>query len=610
MKRRNFLKHAGLLPLAVMGNNLAARARSHPSLSKLNFSTEDRVFVLIQMFGGNDGLNTLFPLSSYDSLLSVRENLLAPENRLLPLQENLAIHPAMEGMKNMFAEGLLSVIQSVGYPNPNRSHFRSSDIWATGSASDVELETGWLGRYLAMSAEDYPDGYPNSENPDPLAITFSSVAHPTCEGPIVNYCQTLDSTNGFTTLQENGGNIPEDSYYGEHMDFLLDTIEQTNAYGNRIANASDLGDNLVEYPNSKLGRELRDVARLIHGGLSTKIYVLRMDGFDTHAHQVGGDGSEGFHANLLQQLSEAVTAFQNDLFNLNLEDRVIGMTYSEFGRRIKANASRGTDHGDAGPMFLFGNCTLGAVFGDDVTIDPEVSISAGVDMQYDYRNVFGSVLIDWLGAKDQEIRQILFPDFEYLPILSACASTLPTLIENFRASAWQKAIRLEWQYFSDEPHDVFRISRSTDGQNFEVLLSRTVDPNNRSYSVPDENVDPGVLYYYQLQVIDLAGNVSTTRIASAMVTPDLVNDWTVSIPSPNPCKEWTDFVVDAPGDGTVRITCYSFNGKTVAEVSTAVAAGPGHRVTLPTKALASGMYSVKVSTGPRKIHSFKLVVEK
>ncbi len=425
MKRRNFLKTSGAfsLPILLNGMPVSAVARNN-WLSELGAQT-DRVLVLIQLNGGNDGLNTLIPIDQYDQLVKARSNVLIPKNQILPLTETLGFHPSMEGFQQLFQDGKVGVVQDVGYPNQNRSHFRSTDIWQTASPATEYYPTGWLGRYFDQEAPGYPQGYPNSEQPDPFAITMGSTVSETCQGRIANFSMVVEDPFALVPLEESGGQSADDSPYGMELAFLQQSISQTNAYSNVVLEAAEAGQNTVAYPqNNPLAAQLRNVALLISGGLQTSVYVARLGGFDTHANQVvDGEATTGEHALLLQYLSEAITAFQEDLRRQGLEERVMGMTFSEFGRQIRSNFSLGTDHGTAAPLFLFGSCLKPGVLGANPDIPDNVEPQEGVPMQFDFRDVYGSVLIDWFNATEQQVKGLLHEGFQYLAIVGNCAVT-------------------------------------------------------------------------------------------------------------------------------------------------------------------------------------------
>jgi hypothetical protein len=206
-------------------------------------------------------------------------------------------------------------------------------------------------------------------------------------------------------------------------------VAQTNAYASVISTAANAGNNLSTKWNTlttELSTKLKNVARLISGGLQTKIYVVQLGGFDTHDNQVvSGATGTGIHSNLLKELSDAVGAFQDDLNLLNVNNRVVGMTYSEFGRRIRSNAALGTDHGTAAPVFLFGTCIQKQILGDHPVIDTQVGIDEGVPMQYDFRDIYGTILKDWLGLNSAEVSNVLHPNVQTLPLFKpSCIQTL------------------------------------------------------------------------------------------------------------------------------------------------------------------------------------------
>ena len=439
MKRRTFLQTSSIvsLPLLLNGMKVSALPRS-PFFTTTNDS--DRVLVLIQLGGGNDGLNTLIPLDQYDNLANVRQNIIIPESTILNLDDTMGFHPAMTGMKSLYDDAKIGIVQSVGYPNQNRSHFRSTDIWTTASDADEYLTTGWLGRYFDSKFPGYPEEYPNDDCPDPFAITIGSLVSETCQGSGSNFSLALtDPTALGNLVVGEEGDIDLNTCYGYELNFLRQSVSQTNAYSESVGNAADSGANLAVYPDDNgLAQQLKIVAQLISGGLQTSVYVVNIDGFDTHADQVvEGDPLAGDHALLLQRLSDAVAVFQQDLQLLGLEERVIGMTFSEFGRRIRSNNSFGTDHGTAAPLFVFGSCVNPTVFGENPEIPEEVGTQDGVPMQYDFRSVYGSVLMDWFGVTEGEVQTLLTPEFQYIPLIQACNVT-----STFNPNAFSEPIEI------------------------------------------------------------------------------------------------------------------------------------------------------------------------
>jgi uncharacterized protein (DUF1501 family) len=442
MKRRSFLKYtsrAAALPFLLNGQQLSAITSS--ALMRAINPENDRILVLIRLNGGNDGLNTMVPLDQYDQLAQVRSNIILPQNSLLPITDTNAFHPAMNGMQQLFNEEMMGIVQSVGYPDQNRSHFRSTDIWTAGSPSNENWNTGWLGRYLDSFHPAYPQDYPNGDYPDPFAINMgSSIVSNTCQGSSANYSLALADPFSLSPVAEGEGSEVPNTPYGDELQFIRTTIIQTNAYSEGVTAAAEQGANMVDYPDDdRFAQQLKNIALLIAGGLKTKIYIATLGGFDTHAEQaLEGDTTIGEHASLLGSLSNAIASFQADLLAMGLEQRVVTMTFSEFGRRIRSNDSLGTDHGTAAPLMLFGSCVNAQILGENPEISTEVDNSEGVPMQYDFRDVYGSILIDWFDLEPDLVRSLLHEDFTHLPILKNCS--LPTAQEVIDSGQEMKAI--------------------------------------------------------------------------------------------------------------------------------------------------------------------------
>ena len=429
MKRRSFLQTGSFLSLPILLNGLPVTALGRKNMFDSLNPDNDKVLVLIQLNGGNDGLNTIIPMEKYDLLSSVRSNILIPETNLVHIEDKWALHPNLESLKGLYDNGLMTVVQDVGYPNQNRSHFRSTDIWTSGSPADQFWTTGWLGRYFEQDHFAYPEGYPNSEYPDPFALSIGSNVSETCQGTITNFSLAITDPSSISPLAVGGeGDLP-DTPYGRELDFLRTTIEQANAYGSQIQDAAEAGSNLSELyaDDYSLTRQLRTIANLISGGLKTKVYIANLGGFDTHANQVGNLGPlTGDHADLMRHLAVSVEAFIDDLNKLGLSERVMTMTFSEFGRRIRSNNSLGTDHGTAAPLLFFGSCVNGGIIGDTPALPDQPGIQDGVPMQYDFRNLYGTILTDWFEIDETEVRSLLFSDFQRIPVFQDCKQTTST----------------------------------------------------------------------------------------------------------------------------------------------------------------------------------------
>ncbi|MFM7595660.1 MAG: DUF1501 domain-containing protein [Flavobacteriales bacterium] len=426
MKRRQFIKNVALTSasLPFVSNGFGMQALSQ---KLFNFSTgaEDRVLVMIRLNGGNDGLNTVIPLDQYANLMMHRSEIIIPQNQILSVTPEIGFHPQIQGMKGLFDQGKLSVVQNVGYPEQNRSHFRSMDIWTSGSL-DVNETRGWLGRYFDSYNPNYPNGYPNATYPDPFAISMGSEVTATCQGIAANFSHAVSNPNSSVNLYQ-GGFVNDGSYYGDHVEFVGTIIEQTNSFGQVINAAAQAGSSLsgLYDPTNTLATQLKYVAQMISGGLKTKVYVLSLGGFDTHDNQADATNLQaGTHRGLLKTVSDAIAAFQDDLQLLGLEQRVVGMTFSEFGRQIESNASLGTDHGDAAPLFLFGTCIQSGIIGPNPTIGSSLPDQAGIAMQIDFRDVYASILRDWFQVPANEVQQLFAHQVQFYSLAGTCNVSL------------------------------------------------------------------------------------------------------------------------------------------------------------------------------------------
>lgn len=448
MKRRDFLRQnlptAIALPAIFNGFSIKALSNESPLFSALMLPTTDtdNVLVLIQLTGGNDGLNTIIPLEYYGNYFNARQNVAIPENKVLSLSgsNKIGLHPAMTGMQSMFNEGKVSIIQSAGYPSPNFSHFRATDIWMSASESNTFLQSGWMGRYLNYEYPNFPNGYPNSTMTDPLAIQIGSVTSFVLQGPSSTMGMSISNPTSFYNLVNGVQDPAPNTPAGKELTYIRTVSQQTQQYAQVVKDAAAKVTTQSSYPsNNSLADQLKIVARLIKGGLKTRVYMVSMGGFDTHSSQVvATDTTIGAHATLLQRVSDAVKSFQDDLKFLNIEDRVMGMTFSEFGRRIKSNGSTGTDHGSAAPMFVFGKKIIPGIIGTTPIISSAVTVNENIPFQYDFRSVYASILEKWLCIDNTALQTVLLKNFQSLPIINntACKSSNPnnsgiSLITNY-----------------------------------------------------------------------------------------------------------------------------------------------------------------------------------
>lgn len=426
MKRKDFLRNTALgvvLPSFLNGISLKALAGTPVMHALSRYMNDDRVLVIIQLAGGNDGINTVIPFDQYSAYTAARTNIALPEDKVLRLNgfDATALNPAMVDMQQLFNDGKLGIVQAVSYPKPNFSHFRATDIWMTGADSDKVVNTGWAGRFLNDVYQGFPNNYPNNSMPDPLAIQVGSVVSATFQGPAFTMGLAISNPSSFYKLVEGKVNVDSNSRWGEQLDYIEAMSQKTDQYAGVIRTAAlKVKQQSAKYPatgKNPLADQLKIVARLIAGGLKTKVYMVNTGSFDTHAKQTEADTTTGTHAKLLQRVSEAIGAFMDDVQLLQIQDKVMGMTFSEFGRRIKSNASGGTDHGAAAPVFYFGHAIKSGVIGTNPIIPATATVNDNVPMQHDFRSLYASVLTNWFNLEQKDISDILLGQYPVLPMV-------------------------------------------------------------------------------------------------------------------------------------------------------------------------------------------------
>jgi uncharacterized protein (DUF1501 family) len=394
--RREFLK------LGTRGIGLLAFSRFAPSFIVESVAAEappaekDRtILVLVQLAGGNDGLNTVVPYAD-PNYRRLRPTLGLSGDQLIHLNDSLALNSACTPLHRLMQDGRLGIVQNVGYPNPNRSHFRSTEIWETASDSNEFLPTGWLGRYFDNACNGLPHGDPcgvNISNEVPQSFLAAS-AHSTYSFPVNarggrGRRESLPLLESM--LQAPAGQEHEHDNSGYLRHTMMDALVTEKRFQGFLTDYK-AG---AEYPASPFANSLRNVAALIAAGVSTRVYYVSLTGFDTHANQLNTQN------NLLKQLSEGLAAFQRDLESKKLDGQVLTMTFSEFGRRPSENESKGTDHGTAAPLFVMGSRLKAGLHGRA----PDLDLAHNQDMQYstDFRQVYSTVLDKWLGCKSSTI---------------------------------------------------------------------------------------------------------------------------------------------------------------------------------------------------------------
>lgn len=514
MDRRKFIRHAfpaaAMIPGLLDGFPIRALGAENGFLQSVFSPTidTDKVLVIVQLSGGNDGLNTVIPISTYGNYLNARKNVAIPREKILQLDgiDRSGLHPGMKAFQQLYNDGKMNIIQAVGYPSPNFSHFRATDIWMSATDSNVTVNSGWVGRYLDQEFPGFPTGYPTAQMPDPLAIQVGAITSLTCQGPTVSMGMSITDPTSFYNLVDNVQQPAPNTPMGNELTFIRQVARQTNKYSERIRQAALAVPAQGTYPNNSLAAQLKIVARLIKGGLKTRVYMVSYGGFDTHAGQVvASDTSTGTHANLLTNVANSIKAFMDDVKALGVEDRVLGMTFSEFGRRIKSNGSVGTDHGTSAPLFLFGKHVIGGITGDNPFIPTNAAVGDNIPYQYDFRSIYATVLQQWFCVPDTMLQQVMFKNFQSLPLINN-----PLCGTNNRPPNFTNRDVLVFNYpnpFTSNTNITFKTNGGhtliqvldTSGQVIRVLIEKTF-PNEGTHNI-GFNADflPAGIYYIRLQ---------------------------------------------------------------------------------------------------------------
>jgi uncharacterized protein (DUF1501 family) len=397
--RRQFLELSGKGIGLLAFSQFAPQFLVQSTLAATPAPEKDRsILVLVQLAGGNDGLNTLIPFEDAD-YYRLRPTLGIARDKILRTSDTAGLHPSCGAMHRLFEGGKLAIVQNVGYPNPNRSHFRSTEIWETASNSDQFAATGWIGRFLDNACAGVP-----ADSHDPLAMHLTN-----------GVPQSFTSANTHPTfgLVQGGGNRRDNEETRKLLEAMISRpgASAEGEAGTGTFLRQTLMDTLVTerkvqriigeyrpgspYPGSPLAASLRNVAALVAARLPTRVYFVTLSGFDTHSNQAGQ------HAALLTQLSEALAAFQSDLESKQLDGQVTTMTFSEFGRRPSENESRGTDHGTAAPLFVMGSAVKAGMHGTP----PSLKLERNQDLQFttDFRRVYATTLERWLGCPADKV---------------------------------------------------------------------------------------------------------------------------------------------------------------------------------------------------------------
>ena len=503
MNRKDFLRQLGLLTggVAFGVQGIPGRAYAHnPFMFDLG-GTNGNILVLVQLQGGNDGLNTVVPFAN-DIYYQKRPTIAIPKDKVLQLNGQLGLNPAMSAFQELYGNGQLTVVENVGYASPNRSHFRATDIWLSGSDASVYETDGWVGRYLTQKFPAYPVKLPDQ----PMAIQLGSVESMLLHSQVGSMGTVFDDPTLFYQLVK-GSSADTDAIpntvAGDELKFLKQIAAQSIQYSDVIKQKADAGKNAVTYPNTNLAKQLAIVADLIAGGLTTPVYLTTMGGFDTHANQVtAGNVTSGQHATLLKTVADAVSTFIKDLSKQNLANRVTVMTFSEFGRRVNENGTTGTDHGTAAPLFVAGNPVRGGVVGDAPDLK-NLDSNGDIKFTNDFRQVYASVLRDHLGVDAATSQSILGRSFDTLPIFRQAPALVVT--EGMFALGQNTP-----NPFADATEVQFSLKRASDirlavydirGREIAVLREGHYDIGNYVVPISGANLPAGH-YLYSLQTDD------------------------------------------------------------------------------------------------------------
>lgn len=513
MHRREFLKNTAsgiIIPSLAGGVGLNTLNLSNLATALTMAEESDRSLILLYMGGGNDGLNTLVPMDQLSALNKVRPHVVLPEDSLLHLEgTDCGFHPAFQEMKQLFDDERLSIIQNVGYPSPDFSHFRSTDIWMSASSSEEVVVSGWTGRLLNNEHPEYPINYPNKDYTDPLAIEIGWTSSMMFQGENTYMGMVINDPESFYELIDEDLPDAPDTKAGDKLEYVRLVAKQSQLYGSRIKEAAQLSPEQIEYPeDNSLANQLKVCARLIAGGLKTKLYLVNIGGFDTHDNQVNeNDHTKGRHALLLERVSKAIGAFMQDCENLGISDKVLGMTFSEFGRRVVSNASLGTDHGTTAPLFLFGNKVKAGIIGNNPDIPEDAEYWYNLEMEHDFRQVYASVLTQWLCVPKYVVNQLLFKNFETLQLVDG------TLCESQTVNT-KDASQVQMEYLKVFPNPVIDYAQLEFDSKGEYISISVVDQMGRTCLRPIRKKYPAGRHMAGFSVKNLPAGSYFVRLKS------------------------------------------------------------------------------------------------
>ena len=467
-----FLMPQWLYPLIKSGNSGSNFLRN---------SFNDKILVVVNLNGGNDGLNTVIPYQN-QNYYNLRPDIAVGSDMVLPITNELGLHPSLTHLANFWNQGKLCIVENVGYNNQNLSHFRSTDIWQSASDSNQILNTGWIARILEQVYPNHSDELPEV----PMALLQGTTNNLLLTGDEGITGIMVDDPSSFlnlvnSTYYDSADNIIPDTSGGDELQFIRNIDNAAFQYSDYIQNVSDSGINTMEYANNSLSIQLSTVAKLISGGMYSPFYAVYQGGYDTHADQVNR------HSLLMSDLSLALHNFYNDLENQGLADKVIVMTTSEFGRRPYQNGGDGTDHGTAAPMFVLGNSVNAGVIGNTPNLS-NFDNNNNLFHEFDFRQVYSSILNQHFGLGSDIVSNALLNSYDSLDIVSSTNTNLGDV--NF-----------------DNQINIVDIVIMVN------FILGVTQPTNEEFIVSDINQDG------QLNIMDLIENISTILDTSSNNLP-------------------------------------------------------------------------------------------
>lgn len=641
MKRRNFLKYTAPLtaaPIMLSGASMMRPFATHKMLATLTddcAEVADRVLVLVQLAGGNDGLNTIIPVDQHGVYASLRPTIGISQadyielDTTMALADQVALHPSMTQIKSLYDSGMVNVVQGVSYDNQNKSHFKSRDLYWTGGdglSTNGNIENGWMGRYLDGAFPGVA-GNPASGQVDPLGIELGA-SKPALGFASANMNEVSinlynqDPAGYFSLVNSVGGepinNIPA-TKYGEELNFIMGIENSVEVYAERITDVFNAGSNSsVAYPDTGLADQFKTIARLLAGGCKTKIFLTSIGGFDTHNNQVmSGATGTGNHAEIWLKISEAIKAFTDDLTILGLEQKVITSTFSEFGRKAVENGNFGTDHGTLSNMLLFGSSVNPGITGTNVNLSDLFQGTQLQGMQNDYRQVFSTILQDWLGAPD-DLVNTAFPtaSFAKISIIGTAAiadpicygaTSLPIELSIFEAQVIsEEEVEVSWRTALEIDAEFFAIERSADGANFDTIGEIGAEGRPSSYDFTDDNPIKGVSYY-RLKQFENNGRFTYSSVEKVEIESKIIKSVRLS---PNPTRLNSFVNLTAYEDSFATLQVLSMQGMVHRAESIEIKKG-FNKFPVDAARLSAGIYVVSLINEEGKvIGQERLIVQK